>query len=61
MTRDGVRRGMPPMTRRDVLRAGAAGAGALVTRSWTARAAPLALDAYIRDRMLADCWTSTRT
>lgn len=52
-TRDGMHRAMPPMTRRDVLRAGAVGAGVLLTRPWSASAATLPLDEYIRDRMSA--------
>ena len=48
-----MRRAMPPMTRRDLLRAGAVGAGALLVRPWAASAASMPLDDYIRDRMSA--------
>ncbi len=51
--RDGTHRVMPPMSRRDVLRAGAVGAGALLVRPWRATAASLPLADYIRDRMSA--------
>src|SRR5262245_45024670 len=53
---DPTRAGLPPLSRRDLLRAGAVGAGLVLAKPWAASATSLGklpLNEFIRDRMSA--------